>query len=124
MLGTNVLKHEQKDIPEREGPHDRINYYGGNFSMTAENIAFTHIYISVGSGRSTGGSNIINDYKSLASWFVEGWKNSPGHYRNIVTSEFNITGVTVSYNPLTKRIFGVQKFGLLYGKLSISPVLV
>jgi hypothetical protein len=112
MLGTNVLNHEQKDIPEREGPHDRINYYGGNFPMTAENIAFTHIYIPVGSGRSTGGSNIINDYKSLASWFVEGWKNSPGHYRNIVTSEFNITGVTVSYNPLTQRIFGVQKFGL------------
>ena len=112
MLGTNVLAHEQRDIPERETPHDRINYYGGNYSRTGENIAFTHIYLPVESGRSTGESNIIDDYKSLASSFVEGWKNSPGHYRNIVTSEFNITGVTVSYNPLTQKIFGVQKFGL------------
>jgi len=107
MLGTNVLSHEQRDIPERETPHDRINYYGGNYSRTGENIAFTHIYLPVESGRSTGESNIIDDYRSLASSFVEGWKNSPGHYRNIVTSEFNITGVTVSYNPLTQKIFGV-----------------
>ncbi len=110
MKGTNILDHTQKDNPQKETPHQRIVLYGGNFSMTAENIAFTYIYLPLASEGSPS-VIIVTDYKDLAAYFVQGWKNSPGHYRNIMRPEYNRTGVAVSYNPLTQIVFGVQKFG-------------
>ena len=41
---------------------------------------------------STAGENIAWNYQSAAS-VVEGWKNSEGHYKNMINSNFNKLGV-------------------------------
>ena len=112
MQGTNILAHDQKEGPEKETPHKRITYYGGTYSMTAENIAVSYIYVPLTSRSSRGRNEIITDYQDLAGSFVKGWDNSPGHHRNIMTPDFNLTGVCVSYNPMNQAVFAVQKFGM------------
>jgi len=54
---------------------------------------------------------------------VEGWKNSPGHYKNIIIPELNLTGVTVSCNPLSQIVFGVQKFGMTQTTLNGNKII-
>ncbi len=111
MIGTGILSHYQEKETEKTTPYDRIVFYGGKFSITAENIANTYVHLPVTSDNKSDRPIIIKDYKSLADTFVEGWKNSPGHYKNIITPELNLTGVAVSYNPLTQIVFAVHKFG-------------
>ena len=112
MKGTNILDHDQKDDPEKKNPHKRITFYGGNYRMTAENIALSYVYLPLTSGGSRDRGKIITDYQDLAESFVHGWDKSRGHHRNIMTPDFNITGVCVSYNPINQAVFAVQKFGM------------
>ena len=89
MTGTRILAHNRDDDPEKETPHKRILFYGGNYMMTGENIAVTYAFLPVSSGGRSRQPDIHTDYKTLANSFVEGWRNSPGHYKNIITPEFN-----------------------------------
>lgn len=62
--------------------------YGGEYRSVAENIAFGH---------------------TTPEAVVAGWLDSPGHYRNIMTSDMQDTGVGVYRGP--KGIYWVQVFG-------------
>lgn len=55
---------------------------------------FYTIAQSMGISYSTIGENIAYGYSSASS-VVEGWKNSPGHYKNMVDTQFNKLGVGV-----------------------------
>ena len=122
ILYTNNFGHYQLNNPIKETPHKRITYYGGDYPTTAENVAKIFLYIPVKSNVHNGKSVQIQDYKQAAQEFVIGWRNSKGHYKNIIHPDFNITGISVSYNSKTQALYAVQTFGKTDRKLDNQAI--
>lgn len=80
-------------------PAERAAAAGYEYCVVAENIAYVY--------RSKG----FDSAEHLAREFVEGWKNSPGHRRNLVDGGVTETGVGVARDE-KGRYYGVQLFGL------------
>jgi hypothetical protein len=80
-------------------PVERAAAAGYEHCIVAENIAY--LYRSQGFGSA----------ERLAREFVEGWKNSPPHRRNLVDGAVTETGVGVARDE-QGRYFGVHLFGL------------
>ena len=50
------------------------------------------------------------DLDELAKVVVDGWMNSPGHRRNILTERYNKEGIGVGVNPETEAVLVTQNF--------------
>lgn len=92
------LSHYQSQNKEKRTPQLRAELYGAVNYNVGENVAS----ISYGASSET--------YGSIAKSFVTNWVNSPGHYQNIITPDYEITGVSVSLHNEKKAIFACQKF--------------
>ena len=76
MVDRNFFDHEN---PDGESPFDRLDNAGIGFRMAAENIAW-------------------NNFPNPAETAVDGWMESEGHRRNILTASFSHTGMGVASN--------------------------
>ncbi len=78
-------------------PADRARQFGYDHCIVAENIAYDF--------NSEGFSTA-----ELARGFVEGWKHSPGHRRNMLDADVVETGVAVAQGRDNGYFFAVQMF--------------
>jgi uncharacterized protein YkwD len=78
-------------------PVQRTRAAGYDECLVAENIAFQ--YSSAGF-----------DTQELAEGFFVGWRNSPGHRRNMLDADATETGVAMARSP-QGRYYAVQLFG-------------
>lgn len=101
------LTHKQKNR-KFSTPAKRVKHFGGEFKAVAENIAFSSAGPTIIKGDSR--RFTYNTYQKVATEIVEGWKKSPGHYKNIANGNMNKTGVAVSYNRNSNIIYAVQVF--------------
>ena len=81
-------------IMDGKGPRDRLDAENYARTWTGENVAF----ISGGSA------------KKALDMAVNGWTNSPGHYKNIMNEVFDETGIGVAQSKSGKWYF-CQTFG-------------
>jgi uncharacterized protein YkwD len=79
-------------------PADRTKKFGYEYCIVAENIA----YEFSSSGFTT---------QDLAHAFVEGWKASPGHRKNMLDPDVTETAVAISQGAESGYFFAVQVFG-------------
>ena len=79
-------------------PATRAKNFGYEYCIVAENIA----YQFNSAGFATG---------ELATRFVEGWKNSPGHRRNMLDPNVTDTAVAIARSGATDHYYAVQLFG-------------
>jgi uncharacterized protein YkwD len=79
-------------------PADRAARHGYEYCVIAENIA----YAFNSDGFTT---------EELVQNFVEGWKKSPGHRKNMLDSDVTDTGVAVARSAQTGYYYAVQMFG-------------
>jgi uncharacterized protein YkwD len=79
-------------------PWERAARFGYDYSIVAENIAWE--YSSAGFTT-----------RDLARRFVEGWKKSPGHRKNMLDPDVDEIGVGVAASKKTGRYYAVQEFG-------------
>lgn len=108
MNENNKFAHEEKTNPTMLTPQMRVNHYGATNYLVGENIIKSYINTPLEDKK---GKHYINKtYEDLANNFVIGWVNSPGHYKNIITSDYDITGLAVSINSKKNLIYAVQKF--------------
>ncbi len=66
--------------PDGRSPGDRVRAGGVAFRIVAENIGASH------------------DLQDPVSAIVDGWLHSPGHYENLIGSQFTHTGVGAALN--------------------------
>ena len=82
-------------------PAERALAHGYSYCVIAENISYEYN---------------SRDFRTeeLAHGFVEGWKNSPGHRRNMLKGEVTETAVAVARGAANgpPRYYAVQLFGL------------
>jgi uncharacterized protein YkwD len=79
-------------------PSQRAEARGYDYCAVSENIAYQYSSESFGT-------------EELARRFVEGWKGSPGHRRNMVDPHVVHLAVAVAHSKRTGRFYGVQMFG-------------
>ncbi|MFN8712960.1 MAG: CAP domain-containing protein [Bacteroidota bacterium] len=124
MDSVNKLTHNEQGIPNRYAPSDRVDYCGGTgFSSVGENCLYTYALVPLKDKNSKLGNaaHINSTYGQLANDMVNSWVNSPGHYQNIITPEYEFTGVAVTYNLKTGKYYATQVFGTRYGYKPYSP---
>ncbi len=78
-------------------PFERAERHGYEYCVVLENIAFK--YESAGTGQ-----------EDLIRFFVESWKNSPRHRKNMLDPDITQTGVAVMSRG-KGRYYAVQMFG-------------
>jgi uncharacterized protein YkwD len=79
-------------------PSQRVTAAGYDYCLVAENIAYE--YNSAGFRT-----------QELAHDFMEGWKHSPEHRRNLLDPDLYDIGVGVAQSKQTGRYYAVQDFG-------------
>jgi hypothetical protein len=96
MAVTGEFSHEADGVT----PSARARGHGYDFCLVSENIA--HLYSSRG-----------YEGADLARRFVESWKNSAGHRKNMVEPDVIDTGVAVAQATQkgVQHYYGVQMFG-------------
>lgn len=94
MAETDKYGHEADGAK----PSERAKKHGYNFSVVLENIAWQM--------NSEGFTTA-----SLANGFVTGWKESPGHRKNMLDADVMDTGVAVAFSKSSGKYYAVQMFG-------------
>lgn len=94
LASSKVFSHEA----DGRRPLDRIKTAGYQPCTTAENLALL--------GHPNGFGT-----EDLASMMVEGWKNSPGHRKNMLLGAVTETGVAIAKSRHEEKWFAVQLFG-------------
>ena len=94
MARTDRYGHEA----DGSSPAQRARAHGYDYCKVAENIAY--LMNSRGFGTD-----------ELARSVVEGWKNSPGHRKNMLDRDVVDIGVAMAQSPKSQRWYVVQMFG-------------
>ena len=103
MARYNELSHEQKFRKYRT-PKNRVLKFGGDVFLTiGENILYTTPQFIPKNKK---------DIIALAQEMFNSWKNSPGHYANMVTPEYVYAGLGFKRNPNKNIIYATQVFGI------------
>ena len=95
MARTDRYGHEA----DGRSPAQRATAHGYDYCIVLENIAYEQ-------------SSIGFRTRELGAAFVDGWRRSPPHRRNMLDPAVVDTGVAVGHSARTGRYYGVQMFGL------------
>jgi uncharacterized protein YkwD len=79
-------------------PAGRAKKYGYDYCIVLENIAYQY-------------NSKDFETEALAKAFVEAWKKSPGHRKNMLDPDVTHTGVAVARSEKTGFYYAVQMFG-------------
>lgn len=102
------LSHTEIDNPNFETPQKRAEQFGAINYLVGENIALT--YINIPARDKKGKLHTNETYYQTAVDFATMWVNSPRHYKNIITPDYNATGLAIWVDAKTNAIYAVQKF--------------
>jgi hypothetical protein len=94
MARTDRYGHEA----DGKEPSERARRHGYDYCFVAENISYQY-------------SSEDFTTSDLARRYVEGWKGSPGHRRNMLAPIATDTGVAVRRSAKSGRYYAVQMFG-------------
>jgi uncharacterized protein YkwD len=94
LARTDKFSHEA----DGKQPPERAKEHGYDYCLIDENIAWEF-------------SSEGFQTEELAGKFVEGWKASPGHRKNMLDPDVTDTGVAVAYSSANGAYYAVQMFG-------------
>lgn len=94
MARTNEYGHKA----DGNRPSQRASLFEYEYCIVSENIA--KLFDSTGF-----------QTQELGQQFYEGWRDSPGHRKNMLDEFVTETGVAIAFNPDTGWYYGVQMFG-------------
>lgn len=109
MLGINQLSHNQK-TKGKETPQKRVFHYKGTHDQVGENCIKIYLKKSM-YDKNTKKTTIANTYEEAAQELYTGWKNSPGHYKNMITEGYDVEGLGFAFNKDSSSLFVAQVFG-------------
>ncbi|MEX2485811.1 MAG: CAP domain-containing protein [Brumimicrobium sp.] len=114
MKNKGRISHYETDSVLTKTPQDRGDYFGAINYGIGENVMYTD-YNGIATGKK-GKEFDTRTYDGLAASIVNSWVNSLGHYKNIITDDYEVTGVSVAVDTVRKRVYACQKFAEVYYK--------
>ncbi len=118
LFTKGELSHTEPENKEMETPQKRAEHFGAVNYLVGENVAFTLINKPVRDKK--GKVNTNTSYEETATDLVTMWVNSPGHYKNIITPDYNTTGLAIWVDAKTNRVYAVQKFATILYKYDFN----
>jgi hypothetical protein len=110
LLSNPNAGHYQK-IQNKRSVADRIDFYGGSFKRTGENIQQSSLIEQINLYKHIDNYTFRNGYyRQTARNIVAGWVSSPPHYKNLLQTDFRFTGVAIGYDTLSNVLRVVQVF--------------
>lgn len=100
------LSHFQQGNKQKRTPQKRAEFYGAQGYQVGENVA----RVSANAKPVNPSRQQRNTYGSVADALVNGWVNSPGHFQNIITKDYQITGLAITVDTANNNIYACQKF--------------
>lgn len=110
---ADYLIHEKRishfqTVPGKETPYERVKIHGGlTYTATGENIIKVTLGVEIAE---KGIRKSTVTYNSSADAMAQLWRNSPGHYKNIISTKFNCTAIATSYDSTSQQLIAVQVF--------------
>jgi len=107
MISNDILTHDENN----ENTSDvmkRVNIAGGQFNRVGENVQFSGFTVRTYNGQK---EVIAPSYIEAAEDLFENWKNSPGHYRNLIDNKFNYCGTSIGWSSKKNALFATQVYG-------------
>lgn len=109
MDSTGRVTHDQK-VKRKETPQKRVFYYNGTHDQIGENCMMLFIGKEM-KVKYAKEPLIVKTEKEIATAMFLGWKNSPGHYKNMITPGYDVAGLGYFFNKDSSQIYCVQVFG-------------
>ena len=109
MDSTRRVTHDQK-VKRKETPQKRVFYYSGTHDQVGENC----MMLFIGKEMRVKYSKtpiVASTEKEIATAMFLGWKNSPGHYKNMITPGYDVAGLGYFFNKDSSQIYCAQVFG-------------
>lgn len=106
---THKVTHDQK-VKRKETPQKRVFYYSGTHDQVGENC----MMFFIGKEMRVKYSKtpiVASTEKEIATAMFLGWKNSPGHYKNMITPGYDVAGLGYFFNKDSSQIYCTQVFG-------------
>ena len=97
MFENDILNHYELELDSLYSPADRVEVSGGKGYIVGENVAFVD-YADTPDG------------KWIVNTAVEAWVHSKGHFANIMSSEYDVTGVSIKTEENSSKIYITQVF--------------
>jgi len=94
MARTDTYSHDA----DGSRPSERARSHGYDYCLVSENISYQYSSADFGTGE-------------LAGRYLDGWKSSPGHRKNMLAAAATDTAVAVARSEKTGRYYAVQMFG-------------
>jgi len=108
LVNKGELSHEEKENKQLYTPQNRADYFGAPSTyFVGENLAYTPYNALV---KVKGKTFKTDNYSEIARCLVFSWINSKGHFKNIITPDYQVTGLSIGIDPKTQRIYACQKF--------------
>ncbi len=108
LIENKKLSHKQYGNDLKYQPWDRVKFYGAKNYIVGENVAKGFVHKRILDKK--GNVSYAHTYEDVANNFVTGWVNSPGHYANMITPNYEVTGVAIQFDSARQEIKAVQKF--------------
>ena len=108
LILEDDLSHYQT-TKGKKTPTERVKIHGGLvYTVFGENI----VEITLGGEVTSKGITLSTvTYEAAANVMAALWKSSPGHYKNIISKNYNCTALAIAYNKNLQRLIAVQVFG-------------
>lgn len=118
MVERSKLTHFEEESKTMRTPQQRAEFYGAKNYAVGENVLMTPYNTDITNKE----NKVFNTrtYDGLAESIVSGWVHSPGHFKNIITPEYQVTGVTVAVDPETQKLYSCQKFATVAYKFTFE----
>lgn len=118
MCDRSRLTHDENEFAKTKSPQLRAEYYGAVNYSVGENVLVTSYNTTIKGKK----GRVFNTatYGGLADACVIGWVNSPGHFKNIITPDYQITGVTFTRDTVKKELYACQKFATVAHRYSFE----
>lgn len=95
LLKKERISHYQRFKWKKKSPKNRTDYYGAFFDIIGENVLQNYIDPPKPKRKK---DPTQHTYKTLAEKLVLQWKNSPPHYKNMITPHYLSTFVSIAVN--------------------------
>lgn len=109
MSAHNRLSHQQSNR-QKATPYKRVQFYNGTYTIVGENCIM--IFLDTPMKTKYERKDItVSTEKEIAHALFMGWKNSPDHFKNMMTKEYQDAGLGYAFDEKTKQLYCTQVFG-------------
>lgn len=109
QLKKRQISHVERGPKKYRDPQTRVEFFGGKDYYVGENVQVIPYNVLV-KNKTRKSIETYSTYQELAYAFVEGWVNSKGHFKNVISKDYQLTAVAVTYDRKTNNVYATQTF--------------